>query len=206
MEKEKLLGSLLKSTIVKFPQRLRERGGVKLAELRYALASSPYPGSLKQTTELVRLNFWIRLEAGFSRFEEHLVFPAIERAPLSSRNQQRLACSWHVEMLHLLEQLTAAASNREKWVNGKEEIENNSDSTLIPQGVVVLQLVLSNVQVSFQKYLFKIPKSLIYFFIFTVYADPFHLPEYQIARLQYSEDATSKFHLCENLKSKTVEA
>ena len=107
-----------------------------MVELRYSLASSPYPRSLKQTTDLVRLNFWIRLEAGFSRFEEHLVFPAIERAPLSSRNQQRLACSWHVEMLHLLEQLTAAASNREKWVKRKQEIENNSDSTLIPQGLL----------------------------------------------------------------------
>jgi len=55
-------------------------------------------------------------------------------------------------------------------------------------------------------YLIKIFSSLIYFTIFTAYADPFHLPEYQTARRQCSEDAASKFHLCENLKSKNVEA
>jgi len=72
----------------------------------------------------------------------------------------------------------------------------------------MLKLDLSNEQVSFQTYLFKIPKLLIYIyiFLFTVYADPSHLPEYQTARLQYSEDATYKFHLFENLKSKNVEA
>jgi len=70
----------------------------------------------------------------------------------------------------------------------------------------MLKLDLSNEQVIFQTYLLKIPKLLIYFFIFTVYADPLPLPEYQTARLQCSEDATCKFHFFEKLKSKNVEA
>jgi hypothetical protein len=76
----------------------------------------------------VRPNVWLGWEAGVSRSNEHFVFPAIERAPWSSSKEQRVSCSWHVEMLHLLQQLTTAASDRDRD-RRNQVIRNNSRST-----------------------------------------------------------------------------